>query len=175
MSGEPDSPVSDPQSLEPLGGLHFRHLLVAIDGSPNAELALSAAVVVAERDHAKLTLICVSPEPWRWGAQTAYAPTLQSELDQEAERTLSDAVKRIPDEIPVTTQIRRGKPGAEIVAAAGAGDYDAVLLGARGLGRIRSMLGSVSNHVLHEAGIAVFIAHAPHGDDDLQDRDRPSI
>lgn len=45
---------------QPLGALQLRHLLVAIDGSFSTELALSAAVLVAERDRAKLTLISVA-------------------------------------------------------------------------------------------------------------------
>ena len=56
---------------------------------------------------------------------------------------------------------KRGRPGRIVVAEAAAGDYDAVLLGARGLGRVGALLGSVSNHVLHHATIAVFVAHAP--------------
>ena len=39
--------------------------------------------------------------------------------------------------------------------------YDAILIGARGLGRVRSLMGSVSNYVLHNAPTAVFVAHAP--------------
>jgi nucleotide-binding universal stress UspA family protein len=38
-----------------------------------------------------------------------------------------------------------------------------VLLGARGVGRMGSLIGSVSQHVLHHADIAVFVAHAPRG------------
>jgi nucleotide-binding universal stress UspA family protein len=56
---------------------------------------------------------------------------------------------------------RRGHAGPEIVAQVKAGQHDAVVLGARGLGRIGSMFGSVSRHVLHDAGVAVFIGHLP--------------
>ncbi len=34
---------------------------------------------------------------------------------------------------------------------------------ARGLGRVGALLGSVSDHVLHHATIAVFVARAPRG------------
>jgi nucleotide-binding universal stress UspA family protein len=56
---------------------------------------------------------------------------------------------------------RRGHVGPEIVAQVLAGNHDAVILGARGLGRIGSMFGSVSQHVLHNAGVAVFVGHMP--------------
>jgi nucleotide-binding universal stress UspA family protein len=39
--------------------------------------------------------------------------------------------------------------------------YDAILVGARGVGRVRGMMGSVSQYVLHHSGVAVFVAHAP--------------
>jgi len=41
------------------------------------------------------------------------------------------------------------------------GQYDAVVLGARGLGRIGALLGSVSQYVLHHAEIPVIVVHAP--------------
>jgi nucleotide-binding universal stress UspA family protein len=40
-------------------------------------------------------------------------------------------------------------------------DYDAILLGARGVGRVGALVGSVSSYVMHHADTAVFVAHAP--------------
>jgi nucleotide-binding universal stress UspA family protein len=40
-------------------------------------------------------------------------------------------------------------------------DYDAILLGARGVGRVGALIGSVSSYVMHHADTAVFVAHAP--------------
>jgi nucleotide-binding universal stress UspA family protein len=61
----------------------------------------------------------------------------------------------------VTKQLRHGKAGPEIVAEARAHDYDAILVGARGVGRVGALIGSVSSYVLHHADTAVFVAHAP--------------
>ena len=41
--------------------LHLQRLLVAIDGSHTADLALSAAVTAARRDNAAITLLAVTP------------------------------------------------------------------------------------------------------------------
>ncbi len=151
-----------PQPAEPLGELRFHRLLVAVDGSVNGELALSAAVTAARRDHATLTLIGVSTDISRWPPGPGYDATLQERVDTQAQRVLRDAVERIPAEIGVTTLFRRGRPGPEIVAAAEAGDYDAVMVGARGRGRVGAMVGSVSSYVLHHVhDVAVFVAHAP--------------
>ena len=86
---------------------------------------------------------------------------MQQEADAYAQRLLRDAVERLPDAIPVTTVVRRGKPGPEIVAQARAGNYDAIVMGARGVGRVGALMGSVSRYVLHHAETAVFVAHAP--------------
>jgi nucleotide-binding universal stress UspA family protein len=150
----------------PLGELRYRRLLVAIDGSQNADLALSAAVTAARRDAASLTLIAVAPDVIAGASRWPPSPVVatrppQEEVDAEAERLLREAVDRIPAEIPVTRLLRRGKPGPEIVAEARSGDYDAILLGARGVGRIGALIGSVSQYVLHHADTAVFVAHAP--------------
>ena len=75
--------------------------------------------------------------------------------------SLKGMLARIPADIAVHTLYRRGKPGPEIVKAAKEGDYDAIILGARGVGRVGALMGSVSSHVLHNADIAVFVAHAP--------------
>jgi nucleotide-binding universal stress UspA family protein len=154
-----------PQSTAPLGELHFHRLLVAIDGSLNGELALSAAVTAARRDHAALTLICVARDVIADTARTAAAywgpPESQEEADAWAERTLREAAARVPDDVSVTTVVRRGRAAREILAQLDEQPYDAILLGARGLGRVAVMMGSVSREVLHRAEVPAFVAHAP--------------
>jgi nucleotide-binding universal stress UspA family protein len=146
--------------------LHFHRLLVAIDGSGNAELALAAALTASRRDNGRLTLISVAPKPMLaagFGSSTISREQLQDDADAEAERVLREAVHRLPDDVPATTIFRQGKPGPEIVAEAAKGDYDAILLGARGVGRVGALVGSVSQYVLHHAEIPVVVIHAPGG------------
>jgi nucleotide-binding universal stress UspA family protein len=165
MSATSAPPQVEPGPRPKLGELSFHRLLVAIDGSVNADMALAAAVTAARRDHASLTLITVvadvAAEAARWAGAAGPPPQIQDEADAEAERTLREAVERLPDDLPVTTVVRRGKAGPEIVGQARAGDYDAILLGARGVGRVGALLGSVSHYVLHHADTAVLVAHAP--------------
>jgi nucleotide-binding universal stress UspA family protein len=153
--------------MTPLSELHLHRLLVAVDGSDTAELALSAAVTAARRDHAAITLLAVTPdfvkEPVNWLAGAPDPAQLQEEADEDARRLLCDTVDRIPDDIPVTKCLRHGKAGPEIVAQAKQHDYDAILLGARGVGRVGALVGSVSSYVMHHADTAVFVAHAPNG------------
>ena len=89
------------------------------------------------------------------------AGTDQGAVDADGCRRLQATVARIPADVPVSTMYRRGKAGPEIIKAAKEGDYDAIVLGARGVGRVHALMGSVSQYVLNHAEIAVFVAHAP--------------
>lgn len=154
--------VADPELREPLRELKLHRILVAVDGSEHADLALSAAITAAHRDNATITLITVGPDlaagPAAWSLPLAGALD-QEAVDKDAEQRLKATLKRMPADLPVHTIYRRGKPGCEIVKAALEGDYDAIMLGARGVGRVGSMLGSVSSYVMHHANSAVFVAH----------------
>ncbi|MGK2955779.1 MAG: universal stress protein [Solirubrobacterales bacterium] len=149
----------------PLPDFTLRRLLVAIDGSANSDLALSAAFTVARRDNATLTLVTVEPDVVSaaslWSLVATPPPELQEEAHEAAQRVLDEAVARLPDDVPATKILRFGKAGPEIVAESASGRYDAVLVGARGVGRVGSLLGSVSQYVLHHAEIAVFVTHQP--------------
>jgi nucleotide-binding universal stress UspA family protein len=143
----------------------FRRILVAVDGSRHADLALEMAIALADRDRSRLTILTVIPNISETAAMAYGAGVdpvaLQADADRGAEKTMRAALDSVPDDQPVESVQRRGHAGPEIVAQVKAGQHDAVVLGARGLGRIGSMFGSVSRHVLHDAGVAVFIGHLP--------------
>jgi nucleotide-binding universal stress UspA family protein len=144
----------------------FHRVLVAVDGSRHSDLALAMAIALAERDNARLAILTVIPNVSDSTAALAYgAPVdpiaMQFDADNGAERTMRKAIEAVPDEQPLDSVTRRGHAGPEIVAQVKEGRHDAVILGARGLGRIGALFGSVSQYVLHHAGVAVFVAHAP--------------
>jgi nucleotide-binding universal stress UspA family protein len=147
-----------------LDELQLRRLLVAVDGSDSSTLALRAAITVARRDNAALTLLCVAPETGhdigRFALAAGVPPTTQEELDAEAEKILRRTVELVPEDVPVRTIVRRGRPGPAIVAHAREDTYDAILVGARGVGRVAAIVGSVSAYVLSHADVDVFVAHA---------------
>jgi nucleotide-binding universal stress UspA family protein len=151
--------------------LHVRRLLVAVDGSETAELALRAAVTAGRQDHAAITLLAVVPDlvaqSLRWAVPGTLVPShLQRDADEEAARRLRDVVDRLPQGLPVKTVLRRGKPGPEICAQAKeCGEYDAILLGARGVGRVGALTGSVSTYVMQHAETTVIVVHPPRSDE----------
>lgn len=142
----------------------FRHVMTALDGSTHAELAFEAAVRIAQRDNARLTLLVVAPDltgDARFAWATVNPAALQEDADTAADKLLREAAAAVPQELPVTKRFRRGHPGQEIVAQAVEEDHDLVVLGARGLGRVVGMMGSVSQHVLRHAECVVIVTHAP--------------
>jgi nucleotide-binding universal stress UspA family protein len=171
LVSEPAADVSAAPRGETVGEieeLQFHRLLVAVDGSENANLALAAAITAARRDNCSVAIISVSPtvsNVYRsWVVAGVASPErLQADTDAATERVLREAAARVPDDIAVTRLFRRGAAGVEIVAETARGNYDAVILGARGVGRVGSIVGSVSQYVVRNSPITVFVAHAPRG------------
>jgi nucleotide-binding universal stress UspA family protein len=154
--------VPSQETGDQLEALGYGRPLVAIDGSPSSLLALSLAIATASAT-AKLIIAAVSPdvelsEPWV--ADAASPELLQRDVDRELQGKLDDALGRIPGHVSAETVLARGSVGRTILELAAESDCDAILLGARGLGRIGAALGSVSQYVLHHADLPVLIAHA---------------
>jgi nucleotide-binding universal stress UspA family protein len=147
----------------------YRHVLAAIDGSPEAALALAHAIALAQSYRARLALVAVVPPPplLAWQAPGGMRGVHDSE-QTELERELRAAADRIPDDLSVTTRLLDGDPAREILRAARDGNHDAIILGSRGRGRVSAaLLGSVSNRVMHDAEVPVIVVHRPREGPDL--------
>lgn len=145
----------------------FRKLLVAFDGSPHAQRALSEAVELVQTSAGRLTVMTVVPEPSAWALSSGYEAAvnvneLNAQIEAEYQTMLDGAVEAVPDDVPVTKVVRRGPAGPAIVAEANASDHDLIVMGSRGRGELRSLLlGSVSHHVLQASRVPVLVVHAP--------------
>jgi nucleotide-binding universal stress UspA family protein len=140
----------------------FRSILVAVDGSPAARAALMQAIDLARTEGGRLTLISVaSPPRWQVAAGPYYVPLTDDELERDARETLDRAESLVPEGVPVSTALRRGRVAEEILKRVEAGEHDLVVVGSRGLGRAGSfLLGSVSRAVLAGSPVPVLIARA---------------
>ena len=142
----------------------FRNILVAIDGSPDAEQALGHAIDLASGLHARLTVFSAVPLPPPYAYATPGAGSLGDLAGQaraETEQIVSDAVDRVPDDVSVTSVIKEDPPKPALLKQIVEGQHDLVVMGSRGRGAVRSaLLGSVSHHVLHHSDVPVLIVHA---------------
>lgn len=135
----------------------YHNILVAFDGSADAEVALQHAVALARDQNARLTLLtCSVPLP----ANIDGVPAPGERLDLRA-RILRDGTAKIPPDIGVSTVLRSGNAAASILAVAAEGGHDLIVMGSHGHGLLhRALLGSVSEQVLREAAVPVLLMRA---------------
>lgn len=144
----------------------FRRILVAVDGSSHADRALDEAVDLARVSDAALTVMTVVPDPSAWILGAGYGvPVDVNEFSDQIEREyttmLRTTVERVPDNMPITTVVKRGSAGPAILDQVDEGDHDLVIMGSRGRGELRSLvLGSVSHRVLQAGAVPVLVVHA---------------
>jgi nucleotide-binding universal stress UspA family protein len=143
---------------DPIGW--YQRILVAIDGSPQGELALRHAVGIARCHGARLELVCVPPPaatPW-WGAP----PLPQQDMRREYDELLRQAAIRVPEDVPVTRVLLEGPAASAIVKHADERCCDLIVMGSRGHARVRSAIcGNVPQDVVHRSGVPVLIVHVP--------------
>ena len=151
----------------------FTNILVPIDGSDHAALALSEAADLAQDGRARLTLLSVVPDLSGWivagaAGNESSIETLTDQAETSHDRLLDEAASSIPSSIEVTKLVGHGQPGPAIVDQVRDGGHDLVVMGMRGRGDVKSLLlGSVSHYVLHASPAATLIVHvaasAKHG------------
>ena len=90
----------------------FHDVLVAVDGSKDAALALAAAVLAVQRNHARLTVIAVAEDVTRRPGAIAFDPTLQQRVDESTEEHLRDARRGDPAGDPGHDALPPRPPGA---------------------------------------------------------------
>ena len=142
----------------------FHNILVAIDGSPDADQALAQAVDLAESEHTRLTLFSavVSPPAAAYGGVSGQVvANLLHDAEAETEELLRTAAQRIPDDVSVSTVLSSQPVRPALLHQIKTGEHDLLMMGSRGRGAVRSvLLGSVSHYVLHHSPIPVLIVHA---------------
>jgi len=132
----------------------MQKLLLAYDGTDPSRRALELAAFMTKQFGASLTVVSVVPtHPGRspidpWDDTAAHTAELV-----EADRLLRD--QGIEPRLVETA----GNVAQTIERIAEAGDYDAIIVGSRGLSMIgRALQGSVSEHVAANASTSVVVA-----------------
>jgi nucleotide-binding universal stress UspA family protein len=140
----------------------YRNILVAVDGSPDAEAALEHASALARDQRARLTLLTIIPPMPATAMLASGAAPPRSEVLRHYGCLLRSAADALPPDVGVTTQLVEGTPARVLIDRANSGDYDLIVMGSHGHGRIHgALLGCVSQKVLHCSPIPVLLTRAP--------------
>jgi nucleotide-binding universal stress UspA family protein len=135
-------------------------ILVPVDGSDNSKRALEEAVSMAKSKGASVTIVHVIDLP-----PTVYVESqklldqLMTRFREESARVLGE-YKTIAEKQGARTEIvvMEGDPAENIVRYATRKNFDMIVMGSRGLGRLKEMvLGSTSRKVLNGAKCPVLI------------------
>jgi nucleotide-binding universal stress UspA family protein len=148
--------------------MQLNNILVAVDGSANSDRALDFALGLSEKFGAALAILNVSESlsmnavPAEQSASSgASMASIAKDVGKIHEEVLRKAVARAREVKPglvVSSIIRQGDPAAEIVNAAKEGGFDVIVVGHKGMGKVREFfMGTISEKVAHLAICPVII------------------
>jgi nucleotide-binding universal stress UspA family protein len=137
----------------------YRNILIAHDGSVDAEAALEHAIELARDQRACLKLLTVVPPPHQAGnASIPVLPVEEADSREYFSGALRRAADTVPADIGLRTQLLSGNPADTILRAVREDGHDLVVMGSHGHGRLhRALLGSVSYRVLHDSPVPVLL------------------
>jgi len=139
-----------------------RRILMPLDDSPASARALAWASMLARQHEAELVVLHVV-NPSLLGATEIAASEPERRraadaLETSAREWASTQVQeRAADVERTRIEIAQGDPGFEILAAAKGLDADLIVLGRRGSGATRMVLGSVADFVLRSGTTSVLV------------------
>lgn len=138
----------------------FAKILVAVDGSPESETALNMAAQMARDAQAQLILLHAFEHLPSVGAP-GYRRTMSERLAKG--QKIMDAAAAMVADVNPELELLEGPADDAILRVAAIRQVDLIIMGARGIGGVRALLGSVSNKVVHQAPCPVLIAHEKKG------------
>jgi nucleotide-binding universal stress UspA family protein len=134
-------------------------ILLATDGSRDAELALSTAVDLADSTNSELHVVTVAPG---YPSYDVRKPEVVEQLQARAGEILEDQVKKIEQKggkvVEKHLRIAERHRADQIVQVAEEIGAGLIVMGSRGLGGIRrALMGSVSDSVVRHAHCPVLV------------------
>ena len=131
-------------------------IVVGSDGSPSATGAVDYATRLAGSLGATLHIVCAyKPIIATGGAPVA---VVASGAQEHAEEVVENARRRASEQgVSVEGHAVAGSAGPSLVEVAETHDAEMIVVGGRGMRGARRVLGSVPNHVSHNANCVVVI------------------
>jgi nucleotide-binding universal stress UspA family protein len=128
-------------------------ILLATDGSREAELAGQTAAELAQKTDSELHVVHVLALPLDTHDPSSFEPEVWARLEKRERTSLEDLVGRIEASGGAVEGSHRGagRPDAEIVALAEEIGAGLIVMGSRGVGGIRrALMGSISEYLEDE-------------------------
>jgi nucleotide-binding universal stress UspA family protein len=140
-----------------MSGHHHPIVVVGFDGSPASHVALSRAIQ-RTAPAGKLYIVHAWHAPEAWRGAGNYQPHLDRALDS-AEAMIESAKGAHPGLMEVTweSELIGGPPAKSIADVAKIRGADEIIIGTRGFGRMRALLGSVAHELIHLADCPVTV------------------
>src|SRR5215210_3133205 len=138
-------------------------ILLATDGSEQAELAALRAVDIAEKTDSELHVVHVGVVPiflQSYPGTLGYYGKLYEQIEEESRQRLRKQSLRVKAAggTVAGAHLRMGEVALEIVALAEELGADLIVMGSRGLGGVRrALMGSVSDSVVRHAHCPVLV------------------
>ena len=145
-----------PNAVAPDGAVNPRTVVVGYDGSDEARAAFAVAIDRAQPAD-RIVLVHATAPASNW-LGTPYSDPAVAQIQATAERVLDEMLPIAEQvETPIEFSVLEGPPAEVLIRAAAVRDADEIVVGSRGLGRIRRALGSVSQELLREAARPVLV------------------
>jgi nucleotide-binding universal stress UspA family protein len=134
-------------------------ILLATDGSRDAELARTTAIDLADSTNSELHVVTVAPG---YPSYDVRNPEIVEQLREQAEKILEDQVKKIEQAggkvVQKHLRIAERYRADQIVQVAEEVGAGLIVMGSRGWGGVRrALLGSVSDSVVRHAHCPVLV------------------
>ena len=133
-----------------------RTIVVGYDGSDEARAAFAVAIDRAQPADT-IALVHATAPASNW-LGTPYYERAVAQIHDAAERVL-DEMRPIAEQVETNIEfsVLEGPPAEVLIRAAAVREADEIVVGSRGLGRIRGALGSVSQELLRGAARPVLV------------------
>ncbi len=135
----------------------YKHILLAVDFSNDAEEICKRAADIAKRNNAEMTLIHVLEEPTNIGAGYELVPVLPDVTsDQSLQDNAREALERLASNVGLNGNVEKKvvpaiSTKAGILETAEESRVDLIVVGSHGRHGLALLLGSTANAVLHGA------------------------
>lgn len=138
----------------------MKKILTCLDASPRAPHVLAAAVDLARRTGAKLTLfrsVGLPPDVAHREIIGVSPNELMDRLVEQAKEELSRQGAELPRELLDAVVVRVGTPWDAICSEAKELDVDLVVIGSHGYGGVDRLLGTTAARVVNHADRSVLV------------------